>query len=66
MVKFSEVDNINYTAVPAKQFHWLKDIKNVTIFHHNITVSSLCMYYSASVLRCCHGNIGGVTDVVRK
>ncbi len=43
--------------VLAKQFDWLTDIKNVTIFHHNIMVSLLGMYYSASTLTCCHGNI---------
>ncbi len=38
---------------------WLanRHLKNVRIFHHNITVSSLCMYYSASTLTCCCGNI---------
>ncbi len=31
--------------IPAKQLDWWRDFKNMTIFHHNITVSSLCMYY---------------------
>ncbi len=35
-----------YKLVTAMQFDWLRDIKHVTIFHHKIMVSSLCMYYS--------------------
>ncbi len=43
--------------VPAKQFDWLRDVKNVMIFHQSIMVSSLCLYYSTSSLTRCHGNI---------
>ncbi len=39
--------------VPAKQFDWLRDIKNVTS-RRDITVFSLCMYYCVCINLFCH------------
>ncbi len=53
----NQLNLILQQLVPAEQFNWLRDVKIVKIFHHSITVSSLCTYYSASMLTRCHGNI---------
>ncbi len=50
---------INGTCVERiNTFKFLRvHISNELTFTFNITVSSLCVYYSTSTLQCCHGNI---------